>query len=112
MRKILLAVVSALLVMTCCIPTFAATSVSASLSASKKSPVRGDKITITLSATVDSCGGGSVEVSFDKSAFECESGSFSLSNAPIADFDHKAADGVFAFDGSKKVSGKILKFVL
>ena len=99
MRKILLAVIAALLVMTCCIPTFAATSVSASLSASKKSPVRGDKITITLSATVDSCGGGSVEVNFDKSVFECESGSFSLSNAPIADFDHKAADGVFAFDG-------------
>ena len=115
MRKFLITMLALLLVLSTAVTAFAATSVTASLSASNKNPTRGDKVTITVSATVDSCGSGGVEVSFDTSAFELVSGEWTgtiKDNAEIAKFYTSSNDGVFAFDPDRKVSGKIFKFVL
>jgi len=112
MRKILITMLALLLVLSTAVTAFAASSVSASLSASKKTPVRGEKITITVSATVDSCDSGGMEVSFDTSAFELVSGECTISGTFMKDFDAGKKDGVFLFESAKKISGKAFKFVL
>ena len=112
MKRILMTTLALLLVLSTAVTAFAATSVSASLSASKKSPTPGEKVTITVSATVDSCGSGGVDISFDSSAFELVSGQWSLSGTFMKDFSTSSKDGVFAFESAKKVSGKVFKFVL
>ena len=112
MKKALIMLVSLLLVMTTAVTAFAATSVSASLSASKKSPTAGEKITITVSATVDSCGSGGIDISFNNSAFELTDGECTVSGAIMMDFDTSRKDGVFAFESAKKISGKVFKFTL
>ena len=112
MRKFLITMLALLLILSTAVTAFAATSVSASLSASNKNPTRGDKVTITVSATVDSCGSGGIDISFDTSAFELVSGEWSLSGTFMKDFSTSSKDGVFAFESAKKVSGKVFKFVL
>lgn len=112
MRKILILLLVCLTVLSTAVTAYAATSVSASVSTSSKTAKAGEKVTITVSATVDSCGNGGIELSFDKNAFELVSGEWLLSGTFMKDFDTKALDGVFAFESDKKVSGKVFKFVL
>lgn len=112
MKKFLLLFCAILLLVSTALPVFAASSVSASLSVSDKTVNAGDKITITVSANVDSCGSGGVEISFDASVFELMSGDWVLKNTFMSDFSTKSKDGVFAFDSATKVSGKVFKFVL
>lgn len=112
MRKVLILLLVCLTVASTVLTAYAATSVSVSVSASSKTAKAGDKVTITVSATVDSCGKGGVELSFDKTVFELVSGEWLLSGTFMKDFDDKALDGVFAFESDKKVSGKVFKFVL
>ena len=112
MRKITISLIALVLLMSCSLQSLAAGSVSASLSVSNKTPVAGDKVTITVSATVDTCGSGGIQISFDKDAFELVSGDWLLSGTFMKDFNKAKADGVFAFETNKKVSGKVFKFVL
>lgn len=94
------------------VPVLAAKSASISLSASETTVNSGDKVTVTVSATVDSCGQGSIEVSYDTKVFELVSGECLLSNADISYFDTSSKDGGFAFDSATAISGKVFKFVL
>ena len=93
-------------------PVFAASSVSVSLSANDKTVNSGDKVTITVSAMVDTCGSGGIEISFDSTVFELSSGDWTLSSALMTDFSKGSKDGVFAFDSASKISGKVFKFTL
>ena len=112
MKKILILMCAVLMLIMTALPVFAASSVSAKLSVSDKTVNAGDKITITVSATVDSCGSGGVDISFDSSVFELTSGDWVLKNTFMSDFSVKTKDGVFAFESAKSVSGKVFKFVL
>ncbi len=112
MRKILFLLCAALMLTMSVLTVSAASSVSASLSVSNKTVNAGDKITVTVSATVDSCGSGGVDISFDSSVFELTSGDWVLKNTFMSDFSKSSKDGVFAFETAKKVSGKVFKFVL
>lgn len=112
MKRILMTTLAVLMVLSTAVTAFAASSVSASLSASNKSPKPGDKITITVSATVDSCGSGGVDIDFDSSAFELTSGEWTVSGTFMKDFSTSSKDGVFAFESAKKVTGKVFKFTL
>lgn len=94
------------------LPVSAAGSVSTSLSVSDKTVNSGDKITITVSAKVDTCGSGGIEISYDSSVFELTSGDWVLGGTFMKDFDAGKKDGVFAFDSASKISGKVFKFVL
>ena len=89
-----------------------AASVSVSLSASATSVNSGDKVTITVSATVNSCGSGGVEISYDSKVFELVSGEWLLSGTFMTDFDTSSKDGVFVFEKDSAISGKAFKFVL
>lgn len=112
MKKYLITICVLLILATVALPVFAASSVSVSLSVSNKSPKAGDKVTITVSASADSCGSGGVQITYDKDAFELVSGEWLLSGTFMKDFSKGNADGVFAFESSKKLSGKAFKFVL
>ncbi len=112
MKKFLILFFSVLLTLILAVPVSAASSVSASLSVSDKTVNAGDKVTVTVSATVDSCGSGGIELSYDSKVFDLSSGQWLLSKAFMTDFDKGSKDGVFAFDSASKVSGKVFKFVL
>lgn len=89
-----------------------ATTVSISLSAGSTTVNGGDKVTVTVSANVDSCGSGGIEVSYDSKVFELVSGECLLSGADISYFDASSKDGAFAFSSNTAISGKAFKFVL
>ena len=113
MKKIIVrAVITLLVVITLALPVMAAGSVSISLSASSKKVNSGDSVTVTMSASVDSCGSGGVKISYNSGVFQLTSGQWSLSNAFMSDFSTGSADGVFAFESNKGISGKIFKFTL
>ena len=90
----------------------AASSVSIDLNASSTTVGSGDTITVTVNASVDSCGSGGIEVAFDTGVFQLTEGQWKLSNAFMSDFSTGSRDGVFAFDGTKKVSGSVFQFKL
>lgn len=112
MKKYIIYVMVLVTVFLLTMSVFAAGSVSVSLSASTKNPIAGDKVTITVSASADTCGSGGVQISYDKDAFELVSGEWLLSGTFMKDFSKSSADGVFAFENAKKLSGKAFKFVL
>ena len=89
----------------------AAKSVSITLSANDTSVGSGDKVTITVKATVDQCGAGGMEVSYDTKRFELISGEWLLDGI-LMDFNEKSKDGVFALASDKKLSGKIFQLVV
>lgn len=111
-RKIIKYVCLLLIIATVTTQAFAASSVSVSLSASDTSVNSGDTVTVTVSASVDSCGSGGIKISFDSSVFEFVSGKWLLSNTFMSDFSPSSKDGVFAFDGSKSISGSVFQFEL
>lgn len=90
----------------------AASSVSISLKASDTSVNSGDSVTITVNASVDSCGSGGIEISFNSNIFQLVSGEWLLSNTFMSDFSTSSKDGVFAFESDKAISGNVFKFVL
>jgi len=112
MKKYIIVFCVMVLVMTLTLPVFAASSVSVSLSVSNKTPSAGDKVTITVSTSADTCGSGGIQITYDKNAFELISGEWLLSGTFMKDFNKGSADGVFAFETNKKLSGKAFKFVL
>lgn len=112
MQRKFMSILCLLLVITMTIPAMAATSCSISLSANDTSVNAGDSVTISVSATVDSCSQGSIEISYDSKVFELVSGECTLSGADIKYFDTSSKDGGFAFEKSKSISGSVFKFVL
>lgn len=113
MKRTIVCIISLLLItVLMATPVLAAGSVSISLSASDSSVGSGDTVTITVSASVDSCGSGGIEVSFDTGVFQLTEGQWKLSNAFMSDFSTGSRDGVFAFDGSKGISGNVFQFKL
>lgn len=112
MKKIV-AIIFALLISASIIMTAsAATGVSAGLSLSTKSVNAGGTVTVTVSANATACGSGGIEISYDSSVFDFVSGSWTLSNAFMKDFNSGSKDGVFAFESASNISGSIFKFVL
>lgn len=101
-----------LIVATITTRVFAASSVSVSLSANDTSVNSGDTITVTVNASVDSCGSGGIKLSFDSGIFQLISGKWLVSNTFMSDFSTTSKDGVFAFDGSKAISGSVFQFQL
>ncbi len=90
----------------------AAGSASISLSADKTSLSAGQTVTVTVSASVDSCGSGGIELSYDKSVFSLLNGEWLLSGTFMTDFSNVSADGVFAFEKGTRISGKAFRFAL
>ena len=111
MRKIVIILCALLMVMGIATTASAAKSASISLSANDTSVGGGDKVTITVKATVDQCDNGGMEVSLDTKRFELISGDWLL-NGILTDFDEKSKDGVFALDTTKKLSGKVFQLVI
>lgn len=93
-------------------PVLAAKSVSVSLKASSTTVNSGDTVTVTVSATVDSCGSGGIEVSYDSKVFELVSGEWTISGTALADFSTASKDGVFALSSDTALSGSVFKFQL
>lgn len=113
MKRKILCIISMMLILILTATTaLAASSVSVSLSAGSSSANSGDSVTFSVSAKVDSCGSGGVEISYDTSVFTLVSGEWTLSDAFMKDFSTGSADGVFAFDSSSKLSGTVFKFTL
>lgn len=111
-RKLTLILCLMLVMVLMATPVLAAKSVSISLKANETTVNSGDKVTITVSANVDSCGSGGIEVSYDTKVFELVSGECVLSNADISYFDTDSKDGAFAFSNSTAIDGSAFKFVL
>ena len=93
-------------------PVLAAKSVSVTASPDKSNVSGGDTVTVTVSAEVDSCQQGGIEISFDTAVFELVSGKCTLSDAFMGDFATKTQDGVFVFDGSSAISGGVFEFTM
>lgn len=100
------------IVMLLTLPVFAAGSVTATISASDKTVKAGEKVTVTVSAKVDTCDRGGIEISYDSAVFELVSGEWLLDNTFLTDFSTNSKDGVFAFESATAVSGKVFKFTL
>ena len=111
MKKIVVLLCALLTVFSVATTVSAAKSASISLSANDTSVGGGDKVTITVKATVDQCDNGGMEVSLDTKRFELISGDWLL-NGILTDFDEKSKDGVFALDTTKKLSGKVFQLVI
>ena len=112
MKRVIIFLSCLLMVMAICVPAFAAGSASIGLSADRTSVSGGQTVTVTVSAYVDSCGSGGVELSYDRSVFSLESGEWLLSGAFMTDFSTGSGDGVFAFEKATAVSGNAFRFVL
>lgn len=110
-RKIVVAICILLMLSLSVVTVFAAGSVNMSLKSSGTSVTRGEEITITVAATVDTCGSGGVEVFYDTSVFEMVSGSW-LIEAFMKDFSTETNDGAFALEGNAALSGNVFQFVL
>lgn len=111
MKKVIVILCVLLTLISIATSVSAAKSVSISLSANDTSVGSGDKVTITVKATVDQCGAGGMEVSYDTKRFELISGEWLLDGI-LTDFNEKSKDGVFALSSEKKLSGKIFKLVV
>ena len=111
-RKITLALCLLLMLALTAVPALAAGSVSVSAVADKISVVGGDTVTITVSAEVDTCQQGGIEISFDSAVLELTSGKCTLDNADIDYFDPTTKDGAFAFGNGSAVSGSIFEINL
>lgn len=112
MKKIIVFLSCLLLLTVLSVPVLAAGSASIGLSADKASVSSGDTVTVTVSASVDSCGSGGVELSYDSGKFSLVSGEWLLSGAFMTDFSAVSGDGVFAFESAKGISGSVFRFVL
>ena len=111
-KRMILALGLVLALLLSAVPAMAAGSVNAWLSADSTSVSAGSSVTVTVSAEVDSCGSGGVEVSFDSSVFELTGGSCTVSGAFMTDFSASSRDGVFAFDSASAISGTAFQFTL
>ena len=111
-KRMILALGLVLALLLSAVPAMAAGSVNAWLSADSTSVSAGSSVTVTVSAEVDSCGSGGVEVSFDSSVFELTGGSCTVSGAFMTDFSTSSRDGVFAFDSASAISGTAFQFTL
>ena len=113
MRKTLVSVICLLLIVTTlAIPVLAASSVSISLKASSTTVNSGDTVTVTVSAKVDACKSGSVQISYSSSVFELVSGEWLIENTIMQSFNVANSNGVFALSESKAISGNVLKITL
>lgn len=113
MKRKLICIISLLLItVLMAVPVLAAKSVSVSLKADSTTVNSGDKVTITVSATVDSCGSGGIVVTYDTKVFEIVSGEWLLSGTTLTDFSTSSLDGVFAFSNDMALSGSAFKLVL
>ena len=101
-----------LIVIAMTVEVFAAGSVSTGISASDTSVNSGDTITVTVNASVDSCGSGGIKLSYDSKVFNLVSGKWLLSSAFMTDFSTGSNDGVFAFVNNSKISGNVFQFEL
>ena len=100
MKKILLCVLAVLVSMLTTVQAFAASSVSISLSSSKSAVGSGDRFTVAVQATVDSCGSGGIDVSYNSDVFRMVESKCVLSNTALSGSD------VFAFENNTRISGK------
>lgn len=113
MKRKLICIISLLLIaVMMAVPVLAAKSVSVTLKADSTTVNSGDKVTITVSASVDTCGSGGIELSYDTKVFELVSGEWLLSGTALADFSTSTKDGVFALNSDSAISGSAFKFVL
>ncbi len=112
MKKIIMFLSCLLMVTVLGVPAFAAGSASIGLSADKTAVSSGDTVIVTVSASVDSCGSGGVELSYDSSKFSLISGEWLLGGAFMTDFSTGSKDGVFAFESAKGISGNVFRFAL
>lgn len=111
-RKLLCIIVLMLILILSATPVFAASSVSVGMSADSSSANSGDTVTFTVTAKVDSCGSGGIEISYDSNVFTLVSGDWALSGTFMQDFSTSSKDGVFAFDSNSKISGTVFTFKL
>lgn len=111
-RKLICMVCLLLAVSLLAATALAASSVSVSLKADSTTVNSGDQVTITVSATVDSCGSGGIEISYDSKVFDLVSGQWLLSGTFMTDFSSSSKDGVFAFTSDAPISGSAFQFVL
>lgn len=98
-KRILLCMLAVLLVILTATQVFAAGSVSISLSSNKTSVNSGDRFTVTVYATVDSCGSGGIDVSYNTAVFREVESKCVLSGTALSGSD------VFAFESSTPISG-------
>lgn len=94
------------------LPVMAAGSVQVNLNSSGTTLNRGDEVTITVSAEVDTCKYGGVELSFDAKVFELVSGEWLLADAFMKDFDVTLLDGAFAYTNEKQLTGDVFRFTM
>ena len=111
MRKIIILICLLLLLFGLATTASAANSVSISLSANDTSVGSGDQVTITVKATVDQCGSGGIEVSYDTNRFELVSGEWLL-DSTLSHFKNSDRIGVFALENDKAISGKVFQLVI
>ncbi len=102
-KQILKCIVVALLILVTAVPVFAAGSVSISLSSSKSSVSNGDTFDITVYASVDSCGSGGIDVSYNSGVFQMVSSKCLLSGTDISGSD------VFAYENATGISGNAFR---
>ena len=93
-------------------PVLAAEFVSVTATPDRSSVSGGDTVKITVSAEVDSCQQGGIEISFDSAVFELVSGKCILSDADIDYFDPATKDGAFAFGNGSAISGGVFEFTM
>lgn len=108
MKKLIMMLVCLMLLAGLSIPVFA--SASMDLTSSKTTINAGDTITITVSANVDNCAQGGIEVTYDNKVLTLTSGECTL-NADIKYFDTAAGDGGFAFSEKTNISGKAFTLI-
>lgn len=112
MKKKITCLACLLLVFALATSVFAASSVEVTLEAGSTNASSGDEITIDVSAVVDSCGSGGIEVSFDTKVFELVSGKWVLEGTFMDDFSTSSKDGVFALDSDSPIQGNVFTMVL
>lgn len=98
-KRISLCLMAVLLVILIAVQAFAAGLVSISLSSSSSSVSSGDVFTVTVYASVDSCGSGGIDVSYNTGAFRQVESKCLLPNTALSGSD------VFAFESHTVISG-------